>query len=63
MEFKDLQKLSVAELHKHLGEFQEKLRDVRFKASADQLKNVREIRVVRKTIARIKLLLTQPKTK
>lgn len=45
------------ELHRMLAESRDKLRDLRFKDSDKQLKNVREIRVVRQTIARILTLL------
>lgn len=42
-----------ADLHKDLAEQREVLRDLRFKASQNQLKEVRTIREVRKNIARI----------
>ncbi len=49
-------KLSVkkeSDLHKDLAAEREALRDLRFKASQNQLKEVRKMRVVRKNIARI----------
>lgn len=63
MEFKELKKKSESELHKILAEFRDKLRDLRFKDANKQLKNVREIRKVRETIARILTLLNSKKAK
>ncbi len=57
MEWKELKKKSDTDLRKILGESCEKLRDLRFKDANKQLKNVREIRIVRRTIARTKMLL------
>jgi ribosomal protein L29 len=57
MEFKELKKKSSADLRKALTECRDKLKDLRFKDANKQLKNVREIRVVRQTIARIMTLL------
>jgi len=37
----------------------DKLRELRFKVASNQLKNVREIRVLRQNIARCKYLLSQ----
>ena len=53
MEFKELKKKSESELHKILAESRDKLRDLRFKDANKQLKNVREIRVIKKQIAQI----------
>lgn len=57
MEFKELKNKSEKELHKILAESRDKLRDLRFKDANKQLKNVREIRGIRQTIARILMLL------
>jgi ribosomal protein L29 len=57
MEFKELKNKKESELHRILAEYREKLRDLRFKDASKQLKNVREIRVIRQTIARILMLL------
>ena len=57
MEFKEIKKKSDADLKKLLIAYRDKLRDLRFKDANKQLKNVREIRAVRKTIARIETLL------
>ncbi len=57
MEYKELKNKKESELHRILSEYREKLRDLRFKDASKQLKNVREIRVVRKVIANILTLL------
>jgi len=53
METKELTSKTPAELQKLLAQYREKLRELRFKDSNRQLKNVREIRQVRENIARI----------
>ncbi len=57
MEFKELKKKTEAGLHKVLSEYREKLRELRFKDANKQLKDIREIRSVRITIAQILTLL------
>ncbi len=59
MELKELKKKSEKELHKILAESRDKLRDLRFKDANKQLKNVREIRKIRGTIARVLTLLNE----
>ncbi len=58
-ELKELKLKSAAELQKLLALDREKLRDLRFKASQNQLKNIREIRSIRKKIARLLTLIKQ----
>lgn len=53
METKELTSKTPAELQKLLAQYREKLRELRFKDSNKQLKNVREIRQTRENIARI----------
>lgn len=57
MEFKELKAKTEKELNQLLNEFRDKLRDLRFKDANKQLKNVREIRVIKKTIAKILTLI------
>ncbi len=57
MEYKELKNKSEQELQKLLSEQREKVRELRFKAAANQLKNIREIRVARQLIAQIMFLL------
>ncbi len=62
MKFKELKNKPEKELKKILGEWQEKLRELRFKVASNQLKNIREIRNTKNTITRILFLLNQKKT-
>lgn len=57
MNIKELKNKSVEELKSFLAEQRESLRNLRFKVANRQLKNVREMRVVKKTISRILTLL------
>lgn len=57
MDLKELKLKSLAELKSLLAEMREKLRDLRFKLAQDSHKDVREIRVVKKNIARILTLI------
>lgn len=61
MDFKELSEKSSADLEKLLLAAREKLRDLRFKDSNKQLKNVREIRAVRLMVARIQTLINKQK--
>ena len=60
MEFKELKNKDEKELQRILAELRDKLRDMRFKDANKQLKNIREIRKTRETIARILTLLNNP---
>ncbi len=53
MEFKELISKEKSELEKLLTSNRAKLRELRFKDSNKQLKNIREIRSVKQLIARI----------
>lgn len=57
MEIKELKTKSEAELQQLLAQYREKLRELRFKDSNRQLKNIREIRQTRETVARILTVL------
>jgi large subunit ribosomal protein L29 len=57
MEFKELKTKNTKELQQLLVVNREKLRELRFKDSNKQLKNIREIRVVRNLIAQVLTLL------
>lgn len=61
MENKDLLKKDVSELNELLDANREKLRELRFKDSNKQLKNVKEIKAVRTLIARILTTLNKKK--
>ena len=53
MELKELKTKTIPELHNILSDLRDKLRDLRFKDSNKQLKNIREIRKIKKDIARV----------
>lgn len=54
-----LRQKSKSELQRLLGELRERLRQLRFALFSGKVKNVREIREVKKDIARILTLLKQ----
>lgn len=58
MELKELKSKSEKELRQFLEESRDKLRNLRFKDANKQLKNVREIRIVKKMIAKTLTLLS-----
>ena len=53
MDFKEIKTKTEAELHRLLADHRDKLREARFKDASRQLKDVREIREIKKTIARL----------
>lgn len=53
MKFKELKIKSKDELMKILTENREKIRDLRFKAANNQLKNVKEIKKFKRQIAQV----------
>lgn len=57
MKIKELQEKTIEDLNKLLEVKREKLRELRFKDSNKQLKNIREIRVTKKDIAQILTVL------
>jgi len=59
MKIKELQQKSRAELQHILIESREKLRQLRFDLASGKVKNVREIRKIRKDIAQILTILKQ----
>jgi ribosomal protein L29 len=61
MEFKELNEKNPADLQKLLELNREKLRGLRFKDSNKQLKNIREIRALKKLLAQILTILNKQK--
>jgi ribosomal protein L29 len=59
MKFKELAVTEVKKLHEVLKESQVKLRELNFSVANNQVKNVREIRQVKKTIAQVLTALNQ----
>jgi ribosomal protein L29 len=58
-ELKELKLKSAADLQKLLNSNREKLRELKFKVSQNQLKNIREIRSLRKKTAKVLTLINQ----
>lgn len=61
MKFKELKNKPPQELQKLLNDWRDKSHELRFKTASNQLKNIREIRETKKTIARVLYLLSQQK--
>ena len=61
MDFKELKSKTGKELQQLLNQSRDKLRDLRFKDANKQLKNVREIRVIKQLIARVLTLINSQK--
>jgi large subunit ribosomal protein L29 len=61
MEIKELRQKQEGELQKLLAQDRENLRDLRFKINSRQHKDVRDIRELRKVIARIMTVLKEKK--
>lgn len=59
MKLEELKNKDKSELNSLLTSFREKLRELRFKDSNKQLKNIKEIRGLRKTIAQVLTLLNK----
>lgn len=57
MKMKEIKEKSEKELQKLLGEKREKIRQLRFNLSGGKLKNVAEIKMIKKDIARISTFL------
>ncbi|PIT93731.1 50S ribosomal protein L29 [Candidatus Falkowbacteria bacterium CG10_big_fil_rev_8_21_14_0_10_43_11] len=57
MEIKELKNKNISELQAILRIKRDKLRELRFKDAAKQLKNIRELRMIKKDIAQILTLI------
>jgi len=55
--FQETKDRPAAELQKNLAEYQERLRVLKFDLAAGKVKNIREIRAVKKNIAQILTIL------
>lgn len=63
MDVKLLKQESPEVLKKEWRDVQEQLRNLEFKRASNQVKNVRDIRLLKKTIARLQTFLRMKKTK
>lgn len=61
MKIAEMRKKSGLELEKLLGELRRKLRALRFDLASGKVKNIREIRKIKKNIARILTILKEQK--
>ncbi len=61
MKIAEIRKKSGSELEKLLGELRRKLRALRFDLVSGKVKNIREIRKIKKNIARILTILKEQK--
>jgi small subunit ribosomal protein S17 len=61
MELKELKTKKISELHNILADLRDKSRELRFKDSNKQLKNVRSIREIKKEIAQVLTLINKEK--
>lgn len=61
MSIKDIRDKSTADLNKEIDSLKEELFTLRFQKATGQLENPLKIREVRKTIARIKTVITERK--
>ncbi|MCU0679866.1 MAG: 50S ribosomal protein L29 [Planctomycetes bacterium] len=59
MDFKELKEKTLSELHKIVAEYRNTVRELRFKDSSKQLKDVRSIREAKQVIAQILTLINQ----
>jgi large subunit ribosomal protein L29 len=59
MKIKELKEKSEKELNKMIDENREKLRKLKFDLSSGKVKNVREIRTIRKDIAKMFTLINK----
>ena len=59
MKFEEIRALSVEELAKQLETAHQELFDLRFRLATKQLVNHRQIRVVKKKIARLKTIMRE----
>jgi len=61
MDIKELRKKDIKELQKILATDRAKLRESKFSSSNKQLKNIRQIRVLKKQIAKILTVINELK--
>lgn len=58
MDIKEIKNKPLSELNHLLGDLRKKLSDLKFKVSQNQLKNIREIRTIKKDIAKVLTVMT-----
>ena len=63
MKIEELRKKDKAELEKSIEDLKKKLSDFRFRFSSNKLKNVKEIGIARKDIARMMTIINEKNNK
>lgn len=61
MDIKEIRNKPFSELNHLLGDLRKKLDDLKFKVFQNQLKNVREVRTIKKDIAKVMTVLSENK--
>lgn len=61
MDIKEIRNKPFSELNHLLGDLRKKLADLKFKVFQNQLKNIREVRVIKKDIAKVMTVLGENK--
>ncbi len=61
MKVKDIRRKKEPELAKDIKDLREKLRELRFNLASGKVKNIREIREVKRDIARILTIINEEK--
>lgn len=61
MEIKEIRNKSLSELNHLLDDLRKKLDELKFKVFQNQLKNIREVRVIKKDIAKLMTVLGENK--
>jgi len=62
MKIAELRKLDIAKLNEDLADLRNKNRELRFSIANNQLKNVRQLRVIKKDTAKILTVLNEKRT-
>lgn len=59
MKFKELQNKDTSQLHRLLAQYRDDIRQLNFKVASNQLRDVKQLRKTKKTVAKILTLLNQ----
>lgn len=59
MKYKEIKEKSIEELQRLLQDLTGKFKDLKFKNANNQLKNIRQLREMKKNIAQLKTLIKQ----
>ena len=62
MKIVELRKLSIEKLNESLADLRNKNRELRFSIANNQLKNIRQIRIIKKDTAKVLTVLNEKRT-